>query len=292
MAGAMGPLERAWRGGRNDWRLYALSVFSVAVAFVCLAASLLVVVNVDGVRARWAESGRASVYLRPGALPADISALEDALRATPGVTAVRYVSSEDARRDVLRSGDDLIASLPNEAFPASVEVTLVDDAASSRLARLSEQVSSLHAVESVETYQAWSQRLGSLLAGGVSAALILAVVVLGAVISVVSSTMRLTLQRRRIEVEVLKLVGATDSYVRRPFVLEGAAQGALGAFLAVLLVGVLYAVVRGHFDGQLALLLGMNPTFLPWFATLGMVALGGLLGSVAAFASLRKLLEV
>ena len=107
-------------------------------------------------------------------------------------------------------------------------------------------------------------------------------IVLGAVVSVVSSRIRLTLQRRRIEVEVLKLVGATDGYVRKPFVIEGAAQGAIGAVLAMLLLGVLYAIVRGHFDGQLAVLLGTAPTFLPWPVALSMVLLGAGVGAGAA----------
>jgi cell division transport system permease protein len=289
----MTPLERAWRGARSDWRLHLLGVFSVAVAFVCLASALLVVVNVDSVRARWAETGRASVYLEPAATPAQISAIEKALLGTEGVTEVRFVSSEDARREVLAgSNDDMLAKLPAEAFPASLEVRVADEAGIARLGKLETQLEALPAVESVETYQAWSERLGSLLAGGVTASLLLAMIVLGAVISVVSSTIRLTLQRRRIEVEVLKLVGATDSYVRKPFVIEGAAQGALGAVLAIALLGVLYGIVRGHFDGQLAILLGAGPSFLPWTLAAAMIVLGGLLGAGAAYASLRRLLVV
>ena len=111
-------------------------------------------------------------------------------------------------------------------------------------------------------------------------------------ISVVGSTMRLLLQRRKIEVEVLRLVGATNEFIRRPFVLEGATQGALGSAVAVGLVGLLFLLVRGSVDGQLAALIGVSPRFLPWEMALGMVALGGLLGAATAFFSLRKLATV
>ncbi len=289
----MGPLDRAWRGGRSDWRLHLLSVFSVAVAFVCLASALLVVVNVDGVRSRWASSGRASVFLRTDVSEQQVRTVERALRGSPGVVEVQYVSSAEARRALLTArSDEVIESLPEAAFPASLEVKLVDDAAAQRLEKMSGQLTALPMVESVETYGQWNVQLASLLKGGMTAAALLAFVVLAAVVSVVSSTIRLTLQRRRIEVEVLKLVGATDSFVRRPFVIEGAAQGSLGAALAIGLLAVLYGIVRGHFDSELGLLLGMNPTFLPWFLQLGMVLLGAALGAGAAFASLRKLLTV
>jgi cell division transport system permease protein len=289
----MTPIERAWRGTKNDWRLHALSVFSVAVAFVCLASALLVVVNVSHVRDRWASSGRASVYLKKGAEREQIATIERALRASAGVSSVKYVSSEDARRDLTGQNDDpVIDALPTEAFPASLEVMVESELAGGRLDQLASQLGALPAVERVETYAAWSDRLAALLAGGVTAAGLLAFVVLAAVISVVSSTIRLALQRRRIEVEVLKLVGATDDYVRRPYVVEGAAQGAIGATLALLLLGALFAIVQSRFDSSLATLIGMTPSFLPWSVAVGLIASGAVLGALAALLSVRRLLSV
>jgi cell division transport system permease protein len=268
-------------------------VFSVAVAFVCLAAALLVVVNVHGVRQRWADTGRASVFLKPAASGPEIDALERALGKTPGVAAVRRLTSDQARRELAGSSNDpIFDALPADAFPASLELELDPGLAPVRLEKLRAELGALPSVDSVQTYEAWSERLGALLTGGVTASLLLAAVVLGAVVSVVSSTIRLSLQRRRIEVEVLKLVGATDAYVRRPFVVEGAAQGAVGAVMAVVLLGTLFLTVRGQVDPSLFTLLGIEPMFLPWPATLGLVCLGALLGAGSALFSLRKLLLV
>jgi len=287
----MTPIERAWRGTKNDWRLHALSVFSVAVAFVCLASALLVVVNVSHVRDRWSSTGRASVYLKKGADREQIATIERALRASEGVTAVKFVSSEDARRDMTGQSDDpIIDALPTEAFPASLEVSVQSEVAAGRLDKLAQQLGALPAVERVETYAAWGDRLAALLASGVTASGLLALVVLAAVVSVVSSTIRLALQRRRIEVEVLKLVGATDDYVRRPYVVEGAAQGALGALLALVLLGSLFAIVQSNFDSSFATLIGMTPSFLPWTVALALVVSGAGLGALAALLSVRKLL--
>ena len=289
----MTPIERAWRGTKNDWRLHALSVFSVAVAFVCLASALLVVVNVSHVQGRWASSGRASVYLKKGAEREQIATIERALRASTGVREVKFVSSEDARHDLTGQSDDpIIDALPTEAFPASIEVMVESEVAAGRLDQLAAQLGSLPAVERVETYAAWSDRLAALLAGGVTASGLLALVVLAAVVSVVSSTIRLALQRRRIEVEVLKLVGATDDYVRRPYVVEGAVQGALGATLALLLLGTLFVIVQSHFDSSFATLIGVTPSFLPWSMAVGLVASGAGLGALAALLSVRRLLSV
>jgi cell division transport system permease protein len=283
------PFERAFRGAKNDLRLHALGVFSVAVAFVCLGATLLAVVNVDHARERWASLGRASVFLSRGAAPAQIQAIERALRASEGVTDVRRLTAEDARRDAAGAGiDPVIDALPAEAFPESLEVSVQKDVEPARVERLAAQLRSLPAVEGVETYGAWSERIENLIAGGVAAASLLSLIVLAAVVSVVSSTIRLSLQRRKLEVEVMKLVGATESYVRQPFVIEGAAQGALGASLAIALLGVLYLVMKSHVDARLSALFGLTPSFLPWPAVLVTVALGAALGAIAAFLSLRR----
>jgi cell division transport system permease protein len=282
-------LERAWRGAKNDLKLYALGVFSVAVAFVCLGATLLAVVNVDALRERWASLGRASVYLTRGASAEQVAGIEAALRASDGVVTVRHVTSEEARREVARAGKDpVIDALPAEAFPESLEVVVRKDLSAERVKQIATQLDALPAVEGVETYGGWSERLESLLSGGVAAAALLALVVLAAVVSVVSSTIRLSLQRRKLEVEVMKLVGATDGYVRQPFLIEGAAQGGIGAGLAIALLGVLFLVVRSQVDARLLALLGMSPAFLPWSMVAVTIAAGALLGAVAAVLSLRR----
>ena len=110
---------------------------------------------------------------------------------------------------------------------------------------------------------------------------------LGLDLGTVAELSPLIIDRDGADVDV-DLVGATDDYVRRPFVIEGAAQGAIGASLAMLLLGVLYLVVRSHVDARLVALLGTEPSFLPWPIVLSTVLLGAVLGVVAAFLSLRR----
>jgi cell division transport system permease protein len=279
----------------REWRLHALSVFSLAVAFVCLGAALMVVANLRVVEERWAHAGRASIYLKDGATQDEIDALRVALARVPGVTGVHYLSSGDARMEFGQTqldGNAALAGLPAEAFPASIEIDVTPDLANADLADMVGKMKQLPAVDDVETYQSWTERLARLVRGGVAAAGLLTVVVLFAVLAVVGSTMRMALQRRKTEVEVLKLVGATDGFVKKPYIIEGSLQGALGAAGALALLAVLFFVVRGRLDGELAALVGVEPTFLPWQVAVGMVALGGILGAAASLASLRKLVAV
>jgi cell division transport system permease protein len=287
---SMRGLGKVWRSGRGDLKLYLLSIFSLTVSFVCVASALLVVVNLRAIEMRWSRAGRVSVYLRDGVSDDRLAALQRALEQTPDVVSSRYVSPQEARTSMVEDGPaSSLAALPAEAFPATIELTLSEGTSDDRVSAMAEKLRALPSVESVETYQRWTERIARLLRGGVSASAVLALVVLVAVASVIGSTMRFALHRRRIEIEVLKLVGASDRFVRRPFLVEGAAQGALGAAASLVLLGVLYLIVRAKFDEELGLVFGVHPTFLPWEIALAVVAMGGLLGTASAWAGVRRL---
>jgi cell division transport system permease protein len=295
LTGSIGTTRRARRGMLREWRLHALSVFSLSVAFVCLGAALLVLTNLRAIEERWAHSGRASIYLKDSATQQDVDAFKAALAGVPGVTQVRYVSSGQARsefgnEEIAKASD--LASLPIEAFPASIELDVRPDMPEADLADMVTKLRMLPAVDDVETYATWTARLSRLVRGGVAAAALLAFVVFASVLAVIGSTMRMALQRRKTEVEVLRLVGATDSFVKGPFLVEGSAQGALGATGALVLLAALFLVVRGRLDGELVALIGVDPAFLPWQAVLGMIGAGALLGMIAAALGLRKLVTV
>jgi len=112
------------------------------------------------------------------------------------------------------------------------------------------------------------------------------------VLAVVGNTIRLAVAGRREEVEVLKLCGATDGFVRTPFVLEGALQGFVAALTAVVVLLVGYLLLRGQVDDTLATLTGVRATFLSPVVALGLVLGGGAVGAIGSAVSLRRYLAV
>jgi cell division transport system permease protein len=288
-------VERAKRGLKAEWRLHALSVVSLAVAFVCLGATLLTVVNLHALQERWGHTGRASIYLKDGAPIAQVEAMVAALKVTPEVTAVRYMSPSDARASALSTvggGDTTLQALPQETFPASIEIDVASETTDADVQAIVTKLSSLPAVEGVETYGTWTKRLGKLLGGGELAAAALASIVFAAVLAVVASTMRLAMTRRRAEIEVLRLVGASERFVRTPYVMEGTAQGALGAAAAIALLGAAFALLRGRMDADLGGLLGVDPVFLPLSMIAGLLVTGAVLGAAGGALGLRRLTTV
>jgi cell division transport system permease protein len=109
---------------------------------------------------------------------------------------------------------------------------------------------------------------------------------------VVGNTIRLAVAGRRAEIEVLKLCGATDGFVRGPFVLEGTVQGLLAAVLAIGLLGVAFLFFRGSVDSTLAALAGIETVFLSPLIVIAIVLGGGLAGAAGSAWSLRRYLVV
>ena len=285
---------RARRGLREELRLYLVAVSSLAVAFLCLGGALLATGNLDAMADRWGTQTRMSIYLRDGAQPDDIAQLQVVLENLPDVASVAHLTSEAARAQFLEDTDvgTTLGNLPAEAFPASIEVELASGTPVQRVDRIATRVGQFRAVEDVETYRAWFQQLQSLIATGRLIAGALAVLVGLCVLAVIGNTIRLAVARRRQEIEVMKLCGATDAFVRGPFVLEGTFQGFIAALLAVLVLAGGYLLLREQLDTTVAALTGLKVRFLsPWI--LAALVLGGaLVGAVGSAMSLRRYLTV
>jgi len=287
-------ITRARRGLREDLTLYVVAVSSLTVAFLCFAATLLAVQNLGGLADHWGESRRMTVYLVDGARRADVEQLMLLLDGLPEVRSVSHVSAREARESFLTQtrleGD--LGDLPPDVFPASLEVTLGSQVTVQRAASVAERVDRFGAVEDVETYAAWFGQLEALLATGRALVLGLAFLVGFCVLAVVGNTIRLALASRRREIEVMKLCGATDSFVRSPFVVEGAASGLVAAAMAIAILGVAFLTLRGELDGSLAILTGAQIGFLTPATVAAIILGGGATGALGSAVSLRRYLDI
>src|SRR6185295_13792325 len=270
-------LSRAKRGLRDDLRLHVIAIASLVVAFLCLGAALLSVQNLSRIAERWGGQKHLTVYLKDGAQEGDVAQLRLVLESLPDAEKVRHVSAADARKEFAEQADMgvQIGALPQDAFPASLEVALRSRTSEQRVGEIAERVRRFGAVEDVETYHDWFSQMGTLLSAGKSAVALLAMLVVVCVLAVIGNTIRLAVANRRREIEVLKLCGATDSFVRSPFVIEGVIQAVTASTLAMVLLCLAYLALHTHVDATLTQLAGVKLTFLPPLTLLGTVLAAG-----------------
>jgi cell division transport system permease protein len=273
-----------WRGRRSG----ALSMATIALALFVLGAFLIVTSNLERLGAEWSSSADMSVYLNDAVTPDERQAIEGAL-AGDVVTERTYVSKADALARFRRTFADLASGmdgLGDNPLPASYEVRLrtgADQAIDSLVGRVRE----LPGVADVRYDRQWLARL--LAAIGVVRRLGLALgILLGAAAALtVANVVRLALFARRDELEIMRLVGAPQMFIRGPFVMEGTLQGGLAAIVAVAVLGITFLALRAAYLAPLAATINLSSVrFLPldlclWLIVGGM-AVGCLGGLVAA----------
>lgn len=285
---------RASRGMREEAGLHLVAISSLSIAFLCLATALLAITNLGALADSWGRAARLSVYLRDGAEPQAIEELRLALEGLPEVAGVEHLTSVQAREQFLRDSEmgAELASVPADAFPASLEVALAAGVTGARVDAITDRVRRFGAVEDVESYRGWFGRLEGLVVAGRGIATGLAVLVVLCVVFVVGNTIRLAVAGRRDEIEVMKLCGATNSFVRGPFIVEGAVQGAISALIALAILLAAYLAMRGDLDGTLSGVLGARLVFLHPLVLVALVLGGALLGATGSVLSLRRYLTV
>lgn len=220
--------------------LMTAAVIGIALA---LPAGLHVLLkNVEALGADWRGVTQISVFLKPEQSDADAARLAERVRALPGVETVTVRTRAEALDEFRRlSGfGAALEALGENPLPAVLVVQPGGALQSTprETAQLLERLRALPEVELAQADMQWLQRLTALLAVAQRGVLVTGAFLALAVLLIVGNTIRLAIHSRRDEIEIIKLVGATDAFVRRPFLYNGLWYGLFGGIIACVLVGL------------------------------------------------------
>ena len=229
-------IRSALSGLRQTPFVHAVAVLTLGIALFAGALARAGQQSVARLLSRLGGEVEVTLYLAEAATPEQVASLKAQLEREAGAS-VQVVSAEEAlarlRHELGESGS-VLDGLPENPLPRSLEVRPpAGPPDPARLRQLAERWSKLPGITGVDYGREWIDRLAALdrvMTRG--AAAVLSLVLLAAVI-VVAATLQLAAYARRDEIEIQKLVGATDFFVRVPFVIEGAFQGLLSAALAL-----------------------------------------------------------
>jgi cell division transport system permease protein len=274
------------RSGRSA----LLATGTISMAFLVLGGFLLVLSNLQRVVEDWATSAELSVYLHDDADDDGRARVAARLERDAAVARVDYVSKVEAlgrfQRDFPELAD-VAAALDENPFPAAFEVQLRDGGAD-EAAALASSLENDEAVADLRYDRRWLTRLSAVLAGvrlaGLSVAIVL---VLGAALTVMA-VVRLSLQARRDEIDIMLLVGAPYGYLRGPFIMEGTLQGGIGATLALLALWAGHLTLGHAVGGAWQALAGTTAaTFLGAWQAAALVGAGLAVGALAGVVASR-----
>jgi cell division transport system permease protein len=291
----------AWRLSRramvNLWRAPLPSLVSVLTISLSLFIGASFVLGLFAAKAlvtSWGAQASVTLYLDKQTDDDKARSLAQQIRIQNPELEVQYVSKTRALERLRRDLGDLggaLDGLAQNPLPPSLEITPRATLAPSGVRVLAAQLGMMPGVSEVDYGREWLDKLEALTRGlrvfGAGALF----TVLGAALLVVANTIRLAVYARRDEIEIMKLVGATDGYVRAPFLMEGALQGLLGAALALAAIVAVQKWLLPPASQAFAFAAGISaPHLTPehWAALLATGAVVGLFGSWLAVARFLK----
>lgn len=266
-----------------------LSALVVGIALSLPSAGYLLLDNVATLARGVSGTPEISLFLAQGSAAEDVAAIDRRLRADAGVASYVHVSPEDALGQLERRGlGDVLGGLTSNPLPAAFVVTPRGDDPTV-YEGLQKRFRAWQSVEHVQLDSAWVERLHALVGLGKSVVLLLALLLGIALVIVTFNTIRLQILTQRHEIDVSRLLGATDPFIRRPFYWFGGLQGLSGGVVALatvwLAVGALRAPVESLATtyGAVFSLSGPGPA-----ASAAILAFAAFLGWLGSAISVRR----
>jgi cell division transport system permease protein len=270
-----------------------VAVATTAFTFACVGVFLLFYVNLRAMASSLEQDIQVMIYLQDDVTNHVKNEIEQQLKADRAVAALTFVSKEQALADFqaqFPAESRLLDGLGQNPLPASFVVTLAAEARSSdAMRRWADRAQLIAGVGQVQYNQAWVEALAGMMKYIELAAIIVGVILSAASVTIIANTIRLALYSRREEIEILGMIGASRTFIRVPYFLEGAALGAVGSALSLVILKAGFELFR-HEIRTASRFLGVDTllTFFPWEMCVLLILVGLFLGFTGSFLSLLR----
>jgi len=265
----------------------AVTILIMASALLVLSIFTLVTLNLGALLAK-AHAGIDMRVFLVAEIPSELQPeMQLRLLAVTGVQSANYIAKEQALADFRRElGEDavLLETLDENPLPASYHVILTAEARTAAAAQaIRDQIATWPEVEDIAFSQRWVEVLERWAFLFRMASLLVGLVVFVAAVFVISNTVKLTVAASERVIEIMKLVGATNFFIRTPFLCEGMLEGFFGGVLAMVVLVVTYAIMQPHIQGLI---------FFTPLQILGFVLFTIGLGLIGSWSAMRKYLRL
>ena len=286
--------KHAWSNILANRLIHLISIGTIGISLLLFASFLILFLNLNNWIMDWGQSVSMSVYLKDGIDHKTKKRIESLLKNLPGAELKGFTSKEKAFRDLaegLGAHAGLLDGLKKNPLPASFEILFRDvNIHQINPGKMKEEIEKIEGVDEVQYSKEVLERFEGLMYVFKVAGFIVGGGLCLAVLFITTNTIKLTIYSRREEIEIFKLVGATDWFVKIPFLIEGAIQGLLGGLVALIVLFVLYSIFflkKLHILGLPVLSVAFLPT-----EYLGSILLLGLaLGLIGSFIAIGRFFE-
>ena len=285
-------------GFRNTWTNRMMSIASICVLLSCLVligSASMVFLNINSLVERIEDENVIMVYINDNATDAQIDEMGSKITAMSNVEKAEFVSKEDAWAEQLDTMEEAQAQFFTEVstdipLPDAYKVTVKD------LAQFKTTVKEIKALDNIDTVREnteLAKKLDTISRGITIIALIIIAVLFAISLFIIANTIKLTVYSRRLEISIMKSVGATNSFVRLPFVVEGIILGIISGAVSLGVVWGIYALATSQF-AELFKSVGITPLAFTDYALLMLgvfLAIGVISGVGGSLITMRRYLN-
>ncbi len=276
---------------KKNLMIHVMTTGTIALSLLILGTVSCIFLNLNDFTKRVREEIGIVLFLQDGLSQVQVQNLKDDLSRIHEVNRIFYVSKEEALQRLktqLKDQDDILEGLENNPLPASFEIKLRPKFQNLESVRiLVHKLESLEGIDEVQYGEAWIEWLMNAIKLAHLVALVIFVLLFVVTTLIIFSTIRLTIYARRDELEIMKLIGATNLFIKMPFYIEGLLQGFIGGVVSVSVLYVIYYLFT--------LKVEFHPSsicFLPAHGMLVIVGVGMALGLFGSLMSFRGLIKV
>jgi len=277
---------------RNGWMTVA-SVSAVAITLLLVGSLISILFNVNELATDIEEDVSVRVYVDQAANEEDQQNLESQLQELENVDTVEFSSQDEELTNVVGSYGEEFKLFAGDDNPL-YDVFIVNTTSPENTASVAGQIGELDHATEVNYGGATADRLFNLTDMVRNAGAIVVIALIFTAIFLISNTIRITIFSRSTEIEIMKLVGATNWYIRWPFLIEGAITGFIGALIPMAVISYVYIngfeTIMNYLSGTYFSLLPPNPFLI--YVNVLILVIGVGIGSLGSALSIRKFLKV
>jgi cell division transport system permease protein len=275
--------------------LNLVTIITIALSILISSAFILFFINANDLVSSWKKGIRLMAYLKPGTPRADLAGLRMNIKGISGVQDALFISKEDALtrlKDQMKRQASLFENLKQNPLPDAFEIRM-----SPFLQRetdveiVATRIESLAEIGEVEYGRLWFKRFTNIINLFRLTGYALGILFFMAAVFIVANTIRIVLYSRREEVEIMRLVGAADDFIRSPFYIEGIILGGLGGIIGLLALLIAFILISSNFEQSLSIGL-FQVRFLPLKFTFGILIGSMFVGWLGCYLSLKQFLKV
>ena len=287
-------VRQAMRNMVENRLVHLIGLGTMVIAFLMFDAFILIFVNLNSWTQEQGRSLTMSIYFKGEPERAVIESIKKELLQYP-VSITDFISKDDALKSLRKQLGEkagLLDGLGENPLPASLEIVLSRDVSGDSLPyELKTRLERIHGIDEVQYSQEWVERFQAIMGAVKIIGLVFGGLLFLAALFIITNTVKLTIYSRKDEIEILKLVGATNRFVKIPFLIEGSIQGFLGGSVALIVLFLVYVAIITKVDLSIGFasldIIFLSPQFI-----LLLLLMSSIIGFIGSTVSLGRFFRI